>query len=71
MHKMEQKPLIFVEKILKLIREFRTDLPIVAQTAFSSKEDKESVFTAGFNDFISKPISKEALSEVIVKQKKK
>ena len=54
---------------IKLIKEFRPDLPIVAQTAFSSTEDKERVFAAGFNDFLSKPISQEALSEVINKQK--
>ena len=54
---------------IKLIKEFRPELPIVAQTAFSSAEDKERVFAAGFNDFLSKPISKEALSEVINKQK--
>ncbi|MDB9873793.1 response regulator [Flavobacteriaceae bacterium] len=55
---------------IKLIKEFRPELPIVAQTAFSSAEDKERVFAAGFNDFLSKPISQEALSEVINKQKK-
>ena len=54
---------------IKLIKEFRPELPIVAQTAFSSIEDKERVFAAGFNDFLSKPISKEALNEVIKKQK--
>jgi len=54
---------------IKLIKEFRPELPIIAQTAFSSAEDKERVFAAGFNDFLSKPISQEALSEVINKQK--
>ena len=54
---------------IKLIKKMRPELPIVAQTAFSSNEDKERVFAAGFNDFLSKPISKEALSEVINKQK--
>ena len=54
---------------IKLIKEFRPELPIVAQTAFSSAEDKERVFAAGFNDFLSKPISQEDLSEVINKQK--
>jgi signal transduction histidine kinase/ActR/RegA family two-component response regulator len=54
---------------VKLIKEFRPDLPIVAQTAFSSNEDKEKVFNAGFNDFISKPISIEDLDAVINRQK--
>ena len=56
---------------IKLIKEFRPDLAVVAQTAFSSNEDKTRVFAAGFNDFLSKPINKEALQEVIKKQKDK
>ena len=54
---------------LKLIKAFRPDLPIVAQTAFSSTEDRERVFKEGFDDFISKPISKGVLKQVINKQK--
>ena len=52
----------------KRIKEFRPNVPIVAQTAFSSAEDKKKVFSLGFDDFLSKPISKEALSAVINKQ---
>ena len=54
---------------VRLIKEFSPELPIVAQTAFSSIEDKEKVFAAGFNDFLSKPINKEALLDVINRQK--
>ena len=54
---------------VKLIKEIRPKLPIVAQTAFSSIEDKEKVFAAGFNDFLSKPIKKEVLLDVINRQK--
>jgi len=54
---------------VKLIKEIRPKLPIVAQTAFSSIEYKEKVFAAGFNDFLSKPINKEALLDVINRQK--
>ena len=57
------------KRIVKLIKEIRPKLPIVAQTAFSSIEDKEKVFAAGFNDFLSKPINKEALLDVINRQK--
>ncbi len=45
----------------KIIKEFRPDLPIIAQTAYSSQEEKEKAFLAGCNDFMSKPISKEDL----------
>lgn len=49
------------------IKEFRPNLPIIAQTAYSSPEEKEKAFLAGCNDFISKPISKEKLSTIINK----
>jgi len=51
----------------KLIKEFRPDLPIVAQTAYTTNEDKEKAFTAGCDDFISKPISEEKLNEIMNK----
>jgi len=62
-------PIVDGFEALKLIKAFSPNLPIVAQTAFSSTEDRERVFKEGFDDFISKPISKEALKEVINKQK--
>ena len=51
----------------KLIKEFRSDLPIVAQTAYSTKEEKGQAFSAGCDDFISKPINKEILNGIINK----
>ena len=51
----------------KLIKEFRPDLPIVAQTAYTTKEDKEKAFSAGCNTFISKPISEEILTRIMNK----
>lgn len=49
----------------RLIKEFRPNLPIIAQTAYSTPEEKERAFLAGCDDFISKPISKDALNDVI------
>jgi PAS domain S-box-containing protein len=49
----------------KRIKEFRPNLPIIAQTAFSSPEEKEKALLSGCNDFIAKPISKDALNGVI------
>ena len=49
----------------KKIREFRPNLPVIAQTAFSSTEDKEKAFSAGCNDFISKPIDKKELKTMV------
>ena len=51
----------------KLIKEFRPNLPIVAQTAYSTSDEKKQAFSAGCDDFISKPISEETLNEVINK----
>ena len=51
----------------KLIKKFKPDLPIVAQTAYTTNQDKEKAFTAGCDDFISKPINKELLNETINK----
>ena len=51
----------------KLIKEFRINLPIVAQTAYTSKEDKENAISAGCIDFISKPINKDILNKIINK----
>lgn len=49
----------------KKIREFSPNLPIIAQTAYSSIEDKEKAVSAGCNGFISKPINKEELKTII------
>jgi CheY-like chemotaxis protein/anti-sigma regulatory factor (Ser/Thr protein kinase) len=49
----------------KRIKEFRPNLPIIAQTAFSSPEEKEKALLSGCNDFIAKPISIDALNGVI------
>jgi signal transduction histidine kinase/CheY-like chemotaxis protein len=47
------------------IQPIRPNLPIIAQTAFSSNEDKERIFKVGFNDYITKPINREQLFEMI------
>ena len=51
----------------KLIKEFRPNLPIVAQTAYSTSSDRNKAILAGCNDFISKPISEETLTGIINK----
>jgi signal transduction histidine kinase/ActR/RegA family two-component response regulator len=51
----------------KLIKEFKPDLPIVAQTAYTTREDKKKAFSAGCDDFISKPINEETLNEIMNK----
>lgn len=45
----------------KQIRAERPNLPIVAQTAYTSSEEVEKIFKMGFAAYLSKPISKEKL----------
>jgi len=47
------------------IRLFRTDLPVIAQTAYASAEDEKKIMDAGFRGYISKPINKEKLIEMV------
>ena len=47
------------------ISPIRPNLTIIAQTAFSSNEDKDKIFKVGFNDYITKPINRERLFELI------
>lgn len=49
------------------IREFNKDVVIVAQTAFALEGDKEKAIESGCNDYISKPIHKDSLIELIQK----
>ena len=49
----------------KKIKKFMPKLSIIAQTAYSSTEDKEKALSAGCNDFISKPINKEELKTMV------
>jgi hypothetical protein len=47
------------------IREFNSNVIIIAQTAYGLLGDKEKAINAGCNDYISKPIKKEVLFEKI------
>ena len=42
-------------------------IPIIAQTAYATTEDREKAMLAGCDDFIAKPIKKEVLIEMIQK----
>ena len=51
----------------RLIRQFNKDVIIIAQTAYGFSRDKEKAIEAGCNDYISKPINKTLLFELIKK----
>jgi len=42
------------------------ELPIIIQTAYAMKGDKEKAFAAGCDAYISKPVSLKALKEKII-----
>jgi CheY-like chemotaxis protein len=46
-----------------LIREFRSDVIIIAQTAYGLMSEREKINDSGFNDYIIKPILYENLIE--------
>ena len=49
----------------RLIKQQRPDLPVIAQSAFTSKEVNEKAQEAGCDNFITKPIKKSELLEMM------
>ena len=64
-----QMPLLNGLEATKRIRALNHNpsIPIIALTAGTLKEDKEICLSCGMNDFITKPIVKETIKEVILK----
>ena len=52
------------------IRQFNAEVIIIAITAFALAGDREKAMGAGCNDYISKPVKKDELQELIQKQLK-
>lgn len=55
-----------IEATIKLKQQF-PDMPIIAQTAYATPEEKKQALKAGFDDYICKPIKKADLLEIIGK----
>ncbi|MBN2486861.1 MAG: response regulator [Bacteroidales bacterium] len=49
----------------KAIKSFRSDLVIVAQTAFAMEEDRKNCEAVGVDDFLSKPVRYKLLFETL------
>lgn len=47
------------------IREFNAQVPIIAQTAFVMAEEKEESYRAGCNHFVTKPLDRTTIMELI------
>ncbi len=50
------------------IKHYRPELPVVAQTAYTLGDDKIKCLDAGCDDYLSKPIRKSTLYEIIANQ---
>ena len=58
-------PIMNGHKATEIIKEKFPNLPIIAQTAYSTESDKQLALNHGCDDFISKPIDIEKLSGLI------
>ena len=66
-----QLPVIDGYGAAKKIREFRNDVIIIAQTAYSLLGDREKIIASGFDDYIVKPIFPAQLIEKLVQSVRK
>lgn len=51
----------------KQIREFNSEVPIIAQTAFAMIPEQKAIIESGFTDFLSKPVEEKKLFGIIKK----
>ena len=51
----------------RIIRQTNKIVPIIAQTAYTQKENRERARKIGFNDFLTKPITRDSLLKIILK----
>jgi CheY-like chemotaxis protein len=51
----------------KLIRKYYPDLPIIAQTAYTSEEDIERIMKSTINEYMAKPINGTKLLNILKK----
>lgn len=51
----------------KQIKVINPNIPIIAQTAYAMEADREQTFEAGCDDYISKPIRRKILLELLYK----
>lgn len=47
------------------VKNCRPNLPVIAQTAYSSSEDKEKIINCGFAAYITKPLDKTKIFEIL------
>lgn len=60
-------PVMNGHEATRIIKSKYPDLPVIAQTAYTTDADKEMAISYGCNDFITKPINRHALLNLINK----
>ncbi len=60
-----QMPIMNGHDATKELKKINPQLPIIAQTAYSTQADIQRAFKAGCDDFISKPVDPAAISKVL------
>jgi CheY-like chemotaxis protein len=58
-------PVLDGYQAFEIIKKIKPSLPVIAQTAHSSSEEREKIEQAGFTDYITKPIDKEKIFELL------
>ena len=61
-----QLPVLDGYSSAKMIREFRSKIIIIAQTAYGVSGDMETILSSGFDDYIIKPIYSAQLIEKLI-----
>ncbi len=62
-----QLPVMDGQEAADEIRKINRDIIIIAQTAYAMSDDREKYISAGFDDYISKPITPSGLLELLDK----
>jgi len=62
-----QLPDLNGNKITEIIKKYKKNIPVIAQTAFASEEDRRKATMAGCDIFMTKPINKGQLLDNMVK----
>ncbi|MDD9909902.1 MAG: PAS domain S-box protein [Ahrensia sp.] len=59
---------IAATRAIKALDGSKSNVPIIALTAYALAEDRQRVFDAGMNDFVAKPVARMELAKAIARQ---
>lgn len=63
-------PVMNGKEAMKEIKKLKPDLPVIALSAFAMESDKEIALSTGFDSYLSKPLDKKLLFDLIYKYTK-